>query len=100
MMVILVKVLVGIIATFLIDSSHNYASIEAQNEHAKWYVSSHPTKSSHEKAFQILDNKCNVCHRKQNSRNVFTSENMDAWANEYQELLTWISSTKMSENGI
>ena len=66
MMVVLAKVLIGIIATLLVDSSNTCKSIEANDEHTKVYVSSHPTKFS----------------------------------NEYQELLTWISSTKTSTNGI
>lgn len=66
MMVVIAKVLIGIIATLLVDSSHFYRSIQANDEHAKVHVSSHPTKFS----------------------------------NEYQELLTWISSTKMSNHGI
>lgn len=69
------------------------------------------------RAFYILENKCNVCHRKRNKRRVFTPEKMDGWANdvyeqvflrkrmpqgrkikltpqESKDLLTWISSTK------
>ncbi|MEO0585481.1 MAG: hypothetical protein AAF135_24930 [Bacteroidota bacterium] len=69
------------------------------------------------RAFYILENKCNVCHRKRNKRRVFNPEKMDGWANdvyeqvflrkrmpqgrkikltseEYEDLLTWISSTK------
>ena len=66
MMVVIAKVLIGIIATLLVDSSHFYQSIQANDDHAKVPVSSHPTK----------------------------------FFNEYQELLTWISSTKTSTNGI
>ena len=65
MMVFLAKVFIGIIATLLVDSSHTY---------------------------QFSDNKCKVCHRKQNKTKLTSTE--------YQELLTWISSTKMSNNGI
>ncbi|AXT60076.1 hypothetical protein D1816_06820 [Aquimarina sp. AD10] len=69
------------------------------------------------KSFQILDNKCNVCHAKRNRRRLFTLENMNSWADdvykqvfvkkrmpkgkkikltseEYQNLLNWITSTK------
>ncbi|WP_133259724.1 hypothetical protein [Pseudochryseolinea flava] len=35
-----------------------------------------PDKDMKEKAFVILQQKCNVCHRKQNPRMVFTTENM------------------------
>ena len=74
------------------------------------------------KAFEILTNKCNVCHEKRNRRRVFTKGNMDAWAQdiykqvfvkkrmpkgkhiklttqEYQDVLTWISSTKNENHG-
>ncbi|UTW63199.1 hypothetical protein KFE98_03315 [bacterium SCSIO 12741] len=69
-----------------------------------------------ERAFQILDTKCNVCHRRQNKKRVFTPDNMSPWAqdiyeqvfekrrmprgnrikltqSEYDDLLTWINST-------
>lgn len=75
-----------------------------------------------EKAFEILTNKCNVCHEKRNRRRVFTEDNMNDWSNdvykqvfikkrmpkgkkikltsgEYQDLLTWISSLKSIKNG-
>ena len=45
MMVVVAKVLIGFIAALLIDSSNPSTSIEANTEHAKWYVSSHPQKS-------------------------------------------------------
>lgn len=73
--------------------------------------------SSQLKAYQILVNKCNVCHRKQNKRRVFTQQNMVSWAKdiekqvfikkrmprgrkitlstqEYQTLKTWINTLK------
>ena len=63
----------------------------------------------------------NVCHQKRNKRRVFTLENMTKWSNdinkqvfikkrmpkgkkikltsqEYQDLLTWISSTQNNQN--
>ncbi len=75
-----------------------------------------------EKAFGILSNKCNVCHERRNRRRVFTENNMNNWSNdvykqvfikkrmpkgkkiklnseEYQDLLTWISSLKNNKNG-
>lgn len=75
-----------------------------------------------ERAFTVLTNKCNVCHEKRNRRRVFTEDNMNGWSNdvykqvfikkrmpkgkkikltseEYQDLLTWISSIKNNENG-
>ena len=74
-------------------------------------------------AIHILENKCNVCHRKRNKRRVFTLDNMNGWANdvhiqvflkkrmpkgkdiklteqEYHDLLTWISSTKSNYYGL
>ncbi len=74
------------------------------------------------KAFEILTNKCNVCHKKLNRRRVFNEENMNEWSTdvykqvfikkrmpkgknikltgeEYQDLLTWISSLKNNQNG-
>ncbi len=75
------------------------------------------TRTEKETAYQILNNKCNVCHIKRNKRRVFTLENMTQWADdihrqvfikkrmpkgkkikltttEYQQLLTWITTTK------
>jgi len=69
------------------------------------------------RAFEVLTKKCNVCHEKRNRRRVFTEDNMADWSNdvykqvfikkrmpkgkkikltseEYQDLLTWISSIK------
>lgn len=122
-MVIIVKLLIGIITTLSVNSTDAYKSIEANTEETDLYVSSYLIRNPRENAFQILDNKCNVCHHKRNKRRVFTIENMNTWANdiekqvfikkrmpkgknitltsnEYQELLTWISSTKTSSNGI
>jgi len=41
------------------------------------YVSSDPTPK--EEAFEILKNKCNVCHVKENPSKVFTIDNMDRY---------------------
>ena len=117
MMVTIVKILVVIIATLSDNTKDTYKSIQSNNERTEFYISYYLNRNPREKAFQILDNKCNVCHHNRNKRRVFTSENMDTWANdiykqvfikkrmpkgkkikltssEYQELLTWISSTK------
>lgn len=122
-MVTLAMLLIGFVTTVSVNSMNTYESVEANNELTGFYDSSYLSKNTSEKAFQILDHKCNVCHRKRNKRRVFTSENMDTWANdiysqvfvkkrmpmgkktkltsnEYEELLTWISSTKASTNGI
>lgn len=121
-MVILVQLITGIITTLSVNATNTYTSIDAYNEPTELHVLNNPSELSNEKALQILDNKCNVCHRKQNKRRVFTSNNMDTWANaiykqvfikkrmpkgkkiklttnEYQELLTWITSTKSNQNG-
>ncbi len=68
-------------------------------------------------AYEILNKKCNVCHARRNKRRVFTLENMTPWVDdiytqvfikkrmpkgkkikltttEYQQLLTWITSTQ------
>jgi uncharacterized membrane protein len=123
MMVIIVKLLIEIIIALSANSLDTYESVEPHNEQAELHTSNYIITNPSETAFQILDNKCNVCHLKRNKRPVFTTENMDTWANdiykqvfvkkrmpkgkkiklnsiEYQELLTWISSTKTSNNGV
>ncbi|MDT0622686.1 hypothetical protein [Croceitalea vernalis] len=123
MMVTLVKFLIGISIALLVNSTNNYQSIRESNKLTEVYVSSNGIKESKPDAFQILDHKCNVCHRKRNKKRVFTTENMNTWADdiytqvfvkkrmpkskkikltskEYQDLLTWISSTRTSTNGI
>ncbi len=122
-MVTLFKILIGIIATLAIYSLTTNKLIETNNELNDVYASGYLAQYSDEIAFKILDNKCNVCHRKRNKRRIFTKENMHTWSNdiykqvfvkkrmpkgkniklssnEYQKLLTWISTTKNSQNGI
>ncbi len=41
------------------------------------YIESAQSLSPKTKAYNILENKCNVCHRKQNPFMVFTMKNMD-----------------------
>lgn len=120
-MVTIVKYLIGITLSFVAvqnpksELAQNYIPVETI-----YTVKKDPTK---QRAFSILTNKCNVCHMNRNRRRVFTLENMNTWANdinkqvfikkrmpkgkkikltskEYQDLLTWISSTKTSTNGI
>ncbi|WP_115462161.1 hypothetical protein [Winogradskyella aurantiaca] len=121
-MVTLIKILVGIIATLVIITVDSYNSNGATNESIAQHSSIALDKSCKEKAYKILESKCNICHRKRNRRRVFTKENMDKWANdiykqvfikkrmprgknvklspdEYQDLLTWITTTKNSQNG-
>lgn len=38
--------------------------------------------STRSKAFQVLVQKCNVCHVKQNQNKIFSTQNMDDWADE------------------
>lgn len=115
-MVTLAKLVIGIITVLSVNSTNGYKPIQESNKLTALYTSI-------DTAFQILENKCNVCHQKRNKRRVFTLENMNTWANdinkqvfikkrmpkgkkikltskEYQDLLTWISSTKTSTNGI
>jgi uncharacterized membrane protein len=122
-MVTLGKLLIGLITTLSVNSMLTYELTVANNQQTELYDSRYISRYPKEKVLQILDNKCNVCHHKRNKKRVFTPENMDAWANdiytqvfvkkrmpkgkkiklnstEYQELLTWISSTKTSTNGI
>jgi hypothetical protein len=82
MMVIIVKLLIGIIIPLSANSRDTYASIKPNNVIDELYVSNYLINNPRDKAFQILDNKCNVCHRKRNKRRVFTAENMDTWAND------------------
>lgn len=120
-MTTLVKIIIGIILSFLAeqhpkrDFSQSYVPAKSMNTVIE--------DSIQLRAYKILSNKCNVCHAKRNRRRVFTDENMNPWAKdiykqvfikkrmpkgkkikltneEYQELLTWISSTKTQNNGI
>ncbi len=121
-MVTLIKISIGFIATLVIITEDSYNSNEATNESIAQHSSIDLDKSCKDKAYKILESKCNICHRKRNRRRVFTKENMDTWANdiykqvfikkrmpsgkkvklspdEYQDLLTWITNTKNSKNG-
>ncbi|NRB59273.1 MAG: hypothetical protein HRU50_04940 [Winogradskyella sp.] len=124
MMLTLGKFLIGLIGILLVNVINNYASNEQYNAYTTVANLSNETiTDSKTTAFQVLDNKCNVCHRKRNKRCVFTANNMDSWADrintqvfvkkrmpkgknikltsrEYKDLQTWISSTKTSTHGI
>ena len=118
----MVNFFIQIIAIISINSIEAYKSFKVNNESPEFHTSDFLIEHSNEKAFQILNKKCNVCHRKQNKRRIFTEENMHTWANdiykqvfikkrmpkgkkiklsseEYQELLNWISSSKNYQNG-
>lgn len=105
---------------FMVNSKSSYEPIF--NDLSAVLTLSNTIDNSKENAFQILNNKCNICHIKRNRRRVFTEDNMNSWSNdvykqvfikkrmpkgkkikltskEYQELLTWISSTKDNNNG-
>jgi uncharacterized membrane protein len=38
-----------------------------------------------EKAYTVLNNKCNICHRKQNPFKIFSLRNMDRYAQKIEE---------------
>lgn len=122
MIVTLTKLIIGIITTLSANSTNGYEPIQELNELTSLYAPNDIVKDTKVVAFQILNNKCNVCHQKRNKRRVFTIENMTEWANdinkqvfikkrmpkgkkikltyiEYQDLLTWISSTQNNQNG-
>lgn len=111
-----------ILLNLLISSADSYELIETNNQLTNNFSSGDIIKNPWAKAFKILDNKCNVCHHKRNKGSVFTSGNMNGWSNdiyklvlmkmrmpkgnkiklntdEYQALLTWISSIKNNQNG-
>lgn len=121
-MIALVKLIVTISFSYLASSGSIAAPLAESKVRNSEYVSIAIAESSKERAFQILENKCNVCHEKRNKRRVFTMGNMDSWAedvykqvfvkkrmpkgknikltsNEYQNLLTWISSSKTNNYG-
>lgn len=113
-MTTLIKFFIGIylIASIVETESKSVSNYESIDNSI--LVFNDPVKT---KAFEVLTNKCNVCHQKRNRRRVFTEENMDGWSadvyrqvfvkkrmpkgkrvkltsDEYQDLLTWISSLK------
>ena len=121
-MIALVKLIVTISFSYLASSSSIAAPLAENKIRNSEYVSIALAERSKERAYQILENKCNVCHEKRNRRRVFTMGNMDSWAeevykqvfvkkrmpkgknikltsNEYQDLLTWISSSKTNNYG-
>ncbi|MFD0796293.1 hypothetical protein ACFQZJ_02385 [Maribacter chungangensis] len=119
MMITIIKLLIGICLTLL----EAYNKPETINDYKPLgYTASITEDPVKTKAFEILTNKCNVCHEQRNRRRVFTENNMNNWSNdvykqvfikkrmpkgkkikltseEYQDLLTWISSLKNNQNG-
>lgn len=119
-MAALAKLIIAIFVTLTINSTNVYEFVEANSKLTEKYASNYALKDPKERAFEILKIKCNVCHRKRNKRHVFTLENMSPMANdiykqvfikkrmpkgkkiklaydEYQDLLTWVSSNKNKE---
>lgn len=117
-MTTLVKHAIIFFLTISASSTDNSTAIDENNN----LVEMQAFKNPKEQAFQILENKCNVCHHTRNKKRVFTPKNMDTWAtdiymqvfikkrmpkgkkikltsNEYQDLLTWISSPKTNQHG-
>ncbi|WP_350287399.1 hypothetical protein [uncultured Croceitalea sp.] len=119
MMTTLIKLLIGTYILLLVP----YNAPKANSDHGSLvYTTSITEDPVKTKAFEILTNKCNVCHINRNRRRVFTADNMNDWSNdvykqvfikkrmpkgknikltseEYQDLLTWISSLKNNQHG-
>ena len=119
MMTTLVKLLIGAFIILRVVYSEQKADNDYRSLAHVNFINEDPVKT---KAFEILTNKCNVCHLKRNRRRVFTEDNMNGWSNdvykqvfikrrmpkgknikltteEYQALLTWISPLKDNQNG-
>lgn len=104
----------------------NTQTVSKQNKNYKSYseISTVLKKdiSLKEKAFKILKNKCNVCHKRKNPFMIFKLKNIDKRSKkiynqvfvkkrmpkgtkiklttkEYETLLTWITSVKTKNNG-
>ena len=78
----MVNVLLGIITLILFNCVENNKSTIANYESSELHISNDLSEYTKEKAYQILNNKCNVCHIKRNKGKIFTKENMDTWAND------------------
>ena len=78
MMTTLIKFAIITFLTLLVGSTHKGALIGVNENPMVKAVPENPI----EAAFQILENKCNVCHNVRNKRRVFTPQNMDTWAND------------------
>ncbi|MEM1001746.1 MAG: hypothetical protein AAGH46_03760 [Bacteroidota bacterium] len=112
-MIIIAKLILGSFLIILSVSELPFSK-KLSNNYETVNKSEDPARA---KAFEVLTNKCNVCHTRRNKRRVFTTENMDAFAQDvykqvfvkkrmpkgknikltsqdYQDLLTWISATK------
>lgn len=116
-MITLVQFIIAFSLSLLSDSKgvNGLIIVELQSQaHPSVRVLSDASK---EKALQILENTCNVCHSKRNRKHVFTLKNMNLWtgdiykqvfikkrmpkgknikltSQEYQASLKWISATQ------
>jgi len=114
-MLVLVKYLI-IIITLL--TSYLFNKTEQVESSSQDMAIAYSGKDSYkDKAFSILETKCNVCHKTRNKSRLFTKLNMDNWAEDvykqvfikkrmpkgkkiklstedHQQLLTWITSIK------
>ena len=96
MNLIIIKIIVGIVGILPIDT-YNSSSIIASNALRKSLPKDLESKCSNAKAFEILESKCNVCHRKRNKRRIFSKENMDSHANDIykQVFVTGVSTVTL-----
>lgn len=119
-MTTIIRILIGMCLTYMVGIDEPKVLVKEYQPTAYTEITNaNPTK---DKAFVILTNKCNVCHEKRNRRRVFTQSTMYAWSQdvykqvfikkrmpkgkkikltseEYQDLITWISSLKNNQNG-
>ncbi|WP_299623793.1 hypothetical protein [uncultured Tenacibaculum sp.] len=114
-MIVLAKLILGICFSYIAENN----TPQKNNEYTVLTtVDSYAVKDSIKtKAFEVLTNKCNVCHKRRNRYRVFTEDNMNGWSKdvyvqvfvkkrmpkgrriklteeEYKDLETWISTVK------
>ncbi len=117
-MITLIQLIIAFSLSLICDSIATYEPIETRTLQSPAYAMIRTDIATpKEKAFLILNNKCNVCHSKRNRQRVFTLDNMNTWSDdiykqvfikkrmpkgkkikltsqEYQDVLTWISTTQ------
>ena len=81
-MVTLIKILIALVAPLFIAAINSNNLIESTRQSSAFYASSSLDNNYEGKAFDILENKCNVCHRKRNKKRIFTRGNMNIWSND------------------
>ena len=122
-MITIAKFIIGMITVLTLDAIDMFESVDTHYKRIDIYASNDSLDDPKSDAVQVLDNKCNVCHIRRNKRRVFSSDNMDTWVDdiykqvfvkkrmpkgkknkltsqEYQIVLTWISSTKNPSNEV